>query len=919
MTKISLRGYNREIEALIDRGKNDEAIAHGKFILKSFPKHIDTYRLLGKAYLESQSYTESADIFQRVLSVIPDDFVSQIGLSIIREDEGNLDAAIWHIERAFEVQPSNAAIQEEIRRLYGRRDGIQLTKMRLTRGALIRMYLHGELFPQAIAETRAALTEDPNRLDLETILARLYYLSGKKIEATETCSNIIKKLPYCYEANKILAVILQGTERAKDAKIFQHRILSIEPYAAQVSKNAPTINQVPDNAITLERMEWEPSEVDTDQPEWARTVGVEFEKETHDELPEWIPATSAVLPPTADAHQEKTHFVEEIHVDKESVDLLEPADSKDIPDWMKTAGWEKSIKDSETQPEDVFDLGEEDAVPADVPEWLRSIAPEIDPHEEEDILKEVSPEETPVWLQELEAPDEDITEPILPSAEEIPGVIGETTVTEPIQEEVVEDKVPLSQEDESDEVITWLESLAESQGAEQNTLISSPEKRIEEPPEWIKKQLDTEQIEQPVEEVGPSPEEYQEESDEFTTVTPGISELVETASEIGEAEVSEQEHLMPEQPPEDQMAEVIPGLLKDLELDEEPVMDAISEVDESTGWLQAETLGEDQTLEAEDAAELHEEPSNQSASPPPDDIEEALAWLESNAEKQGVDQETLFTSPEDHLATPSEWFKDQISEVEPHTVDEQELLPEAPEFLSSEAPEKTEVIGPPVPVDFASEEQEVEIPSVADPEREAETLELGQDLKGSIDWLESLAEDIEPGEDVLITEEEPRPEPSELIFEEQEISEDSSTDEQEVALEEQSEVYKMDVQEELAEEIEIIPEQVGDDEISGIDAEVEPVAQVTEAQETIPSAPNLAREFAFQTLISGNKNDALEQYEGLIQEGELIGEVIDDLKKSLDQYPIDVDIWQILGDAYTKSNRLQDALDAYTKAEEFLR
>ena len=88
---------------------------------------------------------------------MPDDFIGNLGMSIIREDEGNLDAAIWHMERAFEVQPSNAAIQAELQRLFGRRDGVEPPKIRLTRGALAHMYVQGELFPQAISEIRSVL------------------------------------------------------------------------------------------------------------------------------------------------------------------------------------------------------------------------------------------------------------------------------------------------------------------------------------------------------------------------------------------------------------------------------------------------------------------------------------------------------------------------------------------------------------------------------------------------------------------------------------------------------------------------------------------------------------------------------------------------------------------------------------------
>ena len=174
MAKIPLRAYNQEIERLIENGRTDEAIAHCRHILQVYPRYVDVYRLLGKAFLETQRYGDAADIFQRVLSSIPDDFVAQVGMSIIREDEGNLDEAIWHMERAFEVQPANSAIQDELRRLYGRRDGIEPPKIRLTRGALARMYTKGDLYQQALAEIRAAFAENPNRIDLQVLLADIY-------------------------------------------------------------------------------------------------------------------------------------------------------------------------------------------------------------------------------------------------------------------------------------------------------------------------------------------------------------------------------------------------------------------------------------------------------------------------------------------------------------------------------------------------------------------------------------------------------------------------------------------------------------------------------------------------------------------------------------------------------------------------
>jgi len=279
MARIALRAYNREIEHLIEGGQIEEAVAHCRHIFKYFPKHIDTYRLLGKAYLETQRYGDAADILQRVLSSIPDDFISHLGMSIIREDEGNLDEAIWHMERAFEVQPANRAIQDELRRLYGRRDGLEPPKIRLTRGALARMYAKGDLYPQAIAELRAAMAEDPQRLDLQVILADVYGRAGQRVEAASICNGLLRKLPYCLIANQVMADILADSERSGDARVYHQRAQALDAYLAHVSPGAPTPDKVPDIAVSLERLDWQPGKSieGSNQPDWAASLGVELE------------------------------------------------------------------------------------------------------------------------------------------------------------------------------------------------------------------------------------------------------------------------------------------------------------------------------------------------------------------------------------------------------------------------------------------------------------------------------------------------------------------------------------------------------------------------------------------------------------------------------------------------------------------
>jgi competence ComEA-like helix-hairpin-helix protein len=72
-------------------------------------------------------------------------------------------------------------------------------------------------------------------------------------------------------------------------------------------------------------------------------------------------------------------------------------------------------------------------------------------------------------------------------------------------------------------------------------------------------------------------------------------------------------------------------------------------------------------------------------------------------------------------------------------------------------------------------------------------------------------------------------------------------------------------------------------------------------------------------LYEGDLPGALEIYTSLIDAGQRLDETIDDLNQAIFQYPMDVSLLQTLGDAYLRADRLQEALDVYTKAEELLR
>ena len=356
MASIALRTYSNEIGDMIDHQQIEESISHCRHILELYPKHVDTYRLLGKAFLEEKRYGDASDILQRVLSSIPEDFIAHVGMSIIREDEGNLDAAIYHMELAFETQPSNHAIQEELRRLQTNRDGIEPPRIRLTRGALARMYAHGHLYDQAIAELLAALSEDAQRFDLQTLLAEMYYQTGKKVDAAETCTKILEKLPFCLKANELLSIILEENDRADDAARYRQKWEALEPYAAFVDQDYTTPDMVPENRIKIERLDWEPSDLFDrmdDQPDWASSLGVSIDRDKgrSEEIPSWIgedfSSDDETMPGFAEEEEE---FADDFFSKDDPLETAILDDLEDEPeDWF-----------SETEADDSLGLFEEE-------------------------------------------------------------------------------------------------------------------------------------------------------------------------------------------------------------------------------------------------------------------------------------------------------------------------------------------------------------------------------------------------------------------------------------------------------------------------------------------------------------------------------------------------------------------------------
>jgi tetratricopeptide (TPR) repeat protein len=671
MAKVFLRVYNREIESMIEGGQLDEAVAHCQYILKTFPMHVDTYRLLGKAFLEARRYADAADIFERVLMAVPDDFVSHVGMSIIRDDENKMDDAIWHMERAFEVQPSNSAIQGELRRLYGRRDGVEPSKIRLSRDALANMYSQGELFNQAIAEIRSVLAEDNNRPDLQVMLARAYYRSGQKVEAAEMAATLLKKYPYCMDSLRVLVDVLPGTARAENTQVYRQRLHNLDPYSSFTVSSVFASDQVVDSAVNLERLDYRSGPATaSSQPDWASSLGIKLNDESHAETPPvWM--LTAETPEQAPASSPEPPSLAAAPV------VSAVADS--VPEWMRSAGWQESTNAAQATPTDSGEsLDDKPIAKADIPDWLQSMAPtetveENNPESEEPAESlSVGEDGIPNWLKptgSLEAAGK-ANLGVQPPAElqpaataDVPDWLKSMAPSGIPEESNPLPQQPLESQPESvepqpageDETPDWLKSMAPAEAVDQAPVedsdqtsdtqpvaIKTQPARVDDTPEWLKTLAVGEAVEAvneaPVEAstqpVQPQPAPVETQSAVVPAnvdETPDWLKSLDTAETVGEAQLQ-----TPLQPPVEPPQ--VPAAAQPVNAEEVP------------DWLKSLTAAETVDEAQVDAPVLPAEPQQAPVPGHPINAEEVPEWLKSldSAETVGGAQAEPLIKPVEH-------------------------------------------------------------------------------------------------------------------------------------------------------------------------------------------------------------------------------------------------------------------------------
>jgi tetratricopeptide (TPR) repeat protein len=202
--QVALNDYLDEIGTQVQSRSAVEALALCKYILRQFPKHLDTYRLMASVLVELRDPNGALDIYRRVLSADPENVDAHVGTAQILAARSQLEDALWYMERAFELAPTRADIRQDLSALYARAEGKPRGRLKLTRAALARLYVQEGLLPQAVREFRELSNETPSRYDVRVALAEALWRSEQTRQAAEVAQSLLDPLPYCLKANLIL-------------------------------------------------------------------------------------------------------------------------------------------------------------------------------------------------------------------------------------------------------------------------------------------------------------------------------------------------------------------------------------------------------------------------------------------------------------------------------------------------------------------------------------------------------------------------------------------------------------------------------------------------------------------------------------------------------------------------------------------
>src|SRR5438874_2146600 len=225
MAQTTLRDYLQTTEDAISTGRVDDALANCQYILNHYPEALEAQRLLGEIYLAQGKLEDALQTFDWVLTNDPENVMAYCNRALISERMSDYDTALDCYQQAYELSRGNGQIRQIFNQLSQK---IGQQGFVFSRAGLARLYMRGDLLPQAVQECDTILSASPDRLDARTGLLETYWREGVYEKVEQLAKEILRDVPHCLKALLLLAHVTFAQD-ALQAQDLMRQVEELDP------------------------------------------------------------------------------------------------------------------------------------------------------------------------------------------------------------------------------------------------------------------------------------------------------------------------------------------------------------------------------------------------------------------------------------------------------------------------------------------------------------------------------------------------------------------------------------------------------------------------------------------------------------------------------------------------------------------
>ena len=207
--------------ALYEKGRLDQAVAHYAEALRIAPGYLVARLNIGMIFLKQQRFDEAIAQFNKVLQLKPDHPEAHFGLGAALAEQGKYDDAVKHFNKALQGKLNKPEVYHYLGLAYQRQgkydlaiqnynEALRINPRYLTARMNIGMVLLGQKrFDEAVECFNGVLRLEPNWPDVYYYLGLAYAWQGKYEQAIENYNAAIRLKPDYPDAIKNLEMALK--------------------------------------------------------------------------------------------------------------------------------------------------------------------------------------------------------------------------------------------------------------------------------------------------------------------------------------------------------------------------------------------------------------------------------------------------------------------------------------------------------------------------------------------------------------------------------------------------------------------------------------------------------------------------------------------------------------------------------------